>query len=163
MITIPSSSKISLRDATIIIRQQPVAARMSGMLDMKTKRLLDPPLIIQIEFDAIIPDDVLSKHADLMVCKLCLLDSNDNPADFATKKVPWDPAGKHLLDPNGFHNMIGSHVSVSVPLVGEEFLQDQEAEGTGQAIRNLFFVFPDLCIRIPGDYYFKCFVFCILE
>jgi len=50
MMSINSADLLNNLDYDYIIRQSPVCARASGLVGHKSKRLLDPALIIELEF-----------------------------------------------------------------------------------------------------------------
>ena len=120
----------------LVIRQQPVHARVCGYGE-KDRRTVDPPPIIQmLAFDKTtgqrINDRVpkILRHSHNFVLKCCLIDDKDS------RDATTDPT-------TGTRMLIGQLVS------SLHTLSDLNGE------MGYFFVFPDLSVRLEGSYKLK--------
>jgi Velvet factor len=119
----------------IKIRQSPLQARMQGVTSCKAQRLLDPPLIIEIDTDSERVD------ASSYICTLSLI-SNSTPADIFLSE-----------DSAILPNLIGSK-SQSAVLFFDDSVADK---------KKLFFIMPHLSIRLAGEYQLVCRIFNVQE
>ena len=117
-----------LSNESLKIRQQPSQARMQGVTSFKAQRLLDPPLIIELETS---PERV---ESSTFICTISLL-SNSLPADIFLSE-------DNVL----MSNLLGARCQSAV------LLYDDTVTDT----KKLFFIMPNLSIRLPGEYQLAC-------
>jgi hypothetical protein len=127
------------------IRQEPTRGRMCGLGDAVSRRMLDPPLILQIDYDSIDNNSSskLSNLATQLVCHVNIKAANDdtNMSFLALAGIP-DPIPPEQL----IRTMLGQSTTAA------QMLRDVDGS------KKLFFVFPDLAIRIQGEYRIECHI-----
>jgi Velvet factor len=129
-------------NVTAVIRQEPKLARMSGISPSNSKRLLDPPLVIELQFDGEYSNDALEQIGNTFACKLNLFDFDTNQnADHIIELFKMDS-----IQTASLHNLLGN------PVTTAKLLSDSDSTST----KKLFFVFPHLSIRLTGRYYLSC-------
>lgn len=144
----------NLTSMKLTIRQHPKRARMSGLGEIISRRLLDPPLIVMASFPA---STNLSKYQNRLVCSAslfgisaCKNGRNQEDLDVSTVIVPshsWQAAPAR---PTCLTVLMGS------TKISPSILQD--VDGSLQ----VFFVFNDLSVRIQGDFQIRCDLFDIM-
>lgn len=142
-------------NASISIVQTPKIARMCGTLETNTLRLLDPPLIVKLDLEREYTSQELIAIGKTFVCKLNLFESvSRQNADYIIEMIPSSGTGsrKNAACSTGLklmNNLVGSTVTTAILLkISHEF----------DSKRKLFFVFPNLSIRLPGKYSLSCSV-----
>lgn len=140
---------------SISVAQNPKIARMCGVLETNTLRLLDPPLVLAMDIEGDYTRQQLDAIGKSYVCQLNLFEAKSRQnADYIVES-----GGEHIKEPSNstemhsnpkkLHNLVGNTASSAVLL---KISHDYDAK------RKLFFVFPNLSVRIPGKYYLSCFV-----
>lgn len=131
---------------SIAIVQEPKLARMSGISPSNSKRLLDPPLVIELKLEGEYSNAALEKIGNTFACKLNLIEADTNQnADHIVELLRYDI---YLKSNNvKLHNLLGNPVTTAV------LLYDSENNNTP---KKLFFVFPHLSVRLTGIYYLSC-------
>lgn len=120
----------------MILRQQPECGRICGFTNLTDRRMLDPPLIIELQG---CPTESLEIVASKYSCSLVLFDTKlKSDASFLFSRFQTDTSGQI------YQNMIGPRTVTGTVL---KDLDDQ---------MKIFFVFPDLSIRVKGEYYLEC-------
>ena len=137
-----------LLDLRILIRQEPTGGRTSGFLDNKNKRLLDPPLIVEVQFNEQNPPSQtrLFGLASNLVCVVSLLSMDFEGLDANTV----EPVAENIqvMTSKGRHTYVLSKNLVGQTCKTASFLYDID----GKMDKKLFFVFADLGIRQQGHY-----------
>ncbi|KAJ2996468.1 hypothetical protein HDV02_006440 [Globomyces sp. JEL0801] len=120
------------------IRQQPAIGRMCGVKDVVNRRVLDPPLIVELKpgsyFDGCFTNSNIPLESYVLHISLVSEDCKESRNDFR--------AGRHVR-----HNIIGDTVGNAKMLLDPE---DRKLKP--------FFVLPNLSIRLTGTYVIRCIV-----
>ena len=136
---ISGNNSLNVPRYTIKVRQQPLHARISGKGESVSKRVFQPPLILEVEFDDLnySPSSTcLDTLSSLLVCNVALVSTEK---EVMTK----------FIDKNGLlDNLLGS--ICILPFQGKDVVGGTE---------KLFFVLSDLAIRLPGEYILECKIF----
>ena len=142
-------------NVSIKIVQNPKIARMSGVRERNTLRLLDPPLILELEVVGKYSKPRLEAIGKKYVCQLSLRDDEfgDNCDYFTevanTQDTKFRQVDNQIYPAKTLHNLIGNTVSTATTLrAGEDY----------DTPWRLFFVFPHLSVRLAGRYYLLCVV-----
>ncbi|ORX98151.1 hypothetical protein K493DRAFT_214732 [Basidiobolus meristosporus CBS 931.73] len=118
----PAFAHLSNRDLTLIIRQQPKRAKVSGIKDKVGEKPIDPPPIVQVK----------SKNATLENHLL------QNPAFFVMATlIGATDVLEEPIPPHAVHGSLSSSLHK---------LKDIDNSDGG------FFIFPEISIRVEGDY-----------
>ncbi|KAI8906822.1 velvet factor [Gorgonomyces haynaldii] len=130
-------------DYRLQIIQSPALGRMCGLPAKRDKRLLGPPLIIQlrphIDNEEIQPEYLEDIHLYYCFLSLRLADDNHTPA--SARDSP----------------LVHSQEFVGTPISSLSLLMNHSGK------QGLYFCFPDVGIRSPGNYRLFCKVFKITE
>jgi hypothetical protein len=130
----------------IVVRQQPVRARMCGFGE-KDRRPIDPPPVIKLlELKAPTPDAQL--QCLIVQCTLWDEDGKENRDIIRTTTGATSGLGSAEELPGQVEE---KHARV---LMGEHFASAIELEDIGGE-RGIFYIFPDLSIRVEGRYRLK--------
>ena len=131
--------------------QHPVQARMSALSNTTSRRKLEPPLVIkvnlmwngsQVKLDTKTwSSRQIYQMATKFVCNIVLMDEEGTGIQSYCKAVE----GNATFQDQYFDVLIGETSNTALYL--EDF--DEEC---------LLFVFPDLSVRLKGDYKLKCLV-----
>jgi len=119
---------------------------MSGLAASASRRMLEPPLVVQLQARATSPttkyptDGHFRRAASKFICNVVLYHDSE-PEQLAFAKVIDDP------DEKGFYNN----------LLGQT-CHNCIYTDTPEEDRKLLFVFPDLGIRLQGKYRILCCV-----
>ena len=137
-----------LKDLSIVVRQEPTGGRTSGFLDNKNKRLLDPPLIVEVEFDKQnLPSQTrLFSLATSLTCVVSLLSVDFEGRD--ANAVEPIAENIQIMTSKGSHTYVLAKNLVGQTCRTASFLYDID----GKMDKKLFFVFADLGIRQAGHY-----------
>lgn len=145
----------STSSLSISVAQNPKIARMCGILETNTLRLIDPPLVLVLEVRGEYTRQQLDAIGKSFVCQLNLFEAESRQnADYIVEmfdqQVEESVKSIHTgLPPKKLHNLVGSTASNAVLLkISHEY----------DAKRKLFFAFPHLSVRLPGRYYLSCVV-----
>jgi hypothetical protein len=128
-------TKLSGYNYKATIRQEPQRGRMCGLGEQVSRRMLDPPLILEISFEGRQPSDTEMRNlAGTLTCHVTLKSVENNDQSV----VMLD--GKALLP-----TLLGT---TSVPAAVLKDVSDSKSK--------LFFVFHDLGIRLQGQFILEC-------
>merc|ERR1719354_881497 len=120
------------------IRQQPLRGRISGFANLPDRRMLDPPLILQL----MLPEESdIEAMASRFVCHVTIYTTNDENASFIG-------SGRTVNGVFNCHQTLLGQTCTSGAM-----LKDIDSENA------IFFVFPDLSVRIQGEYSLWCRLF----
>ncbi|KAJ3369560.1 hypothetical protein HDU91_007067 [Kappamyces sp. JEL0680] len=121
---------------TVHIRQQPSRGRMAGLGDVVSRRMLDPPLIVQIDTTDQHCRETLFSQSDFLICKANLLEykNGDHVDTVVLSKTSGNRTARLLPC------LIGSRVVKSIVYTDVDNMQ------------RLFFVFNELSVRLQGKY-----------
>ncbi|KAJ3323713.1 hypothetical protein HDV06_001443 [Boothiomyces sp. JEL0866] len=128
-----------MEDFSAIIRQQPSRGRMCGLGDTVSRRMLDPPLIIQL----LLPQPAKNYQPFEFICNTTILDAEDgthNGLICFSKTI-----GHKTLSTSIKSVLLGQTVTTGV------LLNDMKSNEL-----QIFFVFPELAVRIQGDFKLCC-------
>lgn len=130
------ASQVPPLNYSIIVRQQPAAARACGF-NQRDRRVIDPPPILEL------------KITDKATCSP-QSDSNSMLAMYCTLLDPSNPEDETKTQP------IGANMQSTSRLTGTLVASPYQAEDE-RGVAGIFFVFPDLSCSAPGRYrlYFK--------
>jgi Velvet factor len=128
-------TKLSSFQYKASIRQEPQRGRMCGLGEQVSRRMLDPPLILEISFEGRQPSDTEMRNlAVSLTCHVSLKSiCNDDQSVVML--------GKKSLLPT----LLGT---TSVPAAVLKDVLDSKSK--------LFFVFHDLGIRLQGEFILEC-------
>ena len=151
---------------SVEILQEPLQARMSGLTNTASRRMLDPPLVLKVNLNgqnvggkSLKENDKLNLARQL-VCLVELVDADGNNQSFASTEYDT-----HLLS--------DLDISRSTKTLRQGQIIDQSKVLTlllGQTARScsymylsqkeksLVFIFSDLSIRVQGQYRLNCSV-----
>jgi hypothetical protein len=127
------------------ITQTPQIGRMCGLLETNTLRLLDPPLVLELKIDKDLSKSQIEYLVKSFTCKVTLF-------DFDTRlNCDYLQVGdNHQQEkPRIVQNFVGMRVTTPKILRDSENLDKP---------KKLFFVFPQLSVRISGKYYISCVI-----
>lgn len=116
--------------------------KFAGTSEIKVQRLLDPPLIIEVNFISPMSELELSKICQTIICTVTLLQQG-SPAD----TFSLIPSDKEKIENFQLSNLVG------VKSATASLLFDDESQGRQ---RKIFFVMPQLSIRLQGEYQLSC-------
>lgn len=128
-------TKLSSFKYKATIRQEPQRGRMCGLGEQVSRRMLDPPLILEIAFDGKQPTDTEMQNLAVSLTCHVTLKSVENDDQSVVM------LGKKSLLPT----LLGS---TSVPATVLKDVSDSKSK--------LFFVFHDLGIRLQGKFILEC-------
>jgi hypothetical protein len=138
------------KEIELLVRQSPVAARTCSLQDNSNIRFLDPPFIVEVVFKSTNPStEELSSIANSFIGHVSLL-AEDGQTDCSTmmpclnNHVPKTNDG-YYQPPRIINNLTGGATATAF------YLCDIDKPRTPK----LFFVFPDLGVRLKGKYRFK--------
>jgi Velvet factor len=127
------------------ICQSPKIGRKCGVLETDTLRLLDPPLIMELKIDKDLSDTEMQYVAKSFICKVTLFDlETRSNCDYLV-----ETNSDQDQPPKIIQNFVGKRVTTAKVLRDSENLENP---------KKLFFVFPQLSVRICGNYYISCVV-----
>ena len=162
---LPTPSKINaspIRYNPKII-QEPCRSRMSGLSSSTSRRMLDPPLVLEVDFEELnpgrnIPSYLLSNLASKLVCQVFLsdIDNNSELLSFASTIFRVFPqlTSFHQIGSGRSNSAYQDHLFPV--LLGETCRGCNFIESIHE--RRLLFVFADLCIRLQGSFRIHCLV-----
>jgi len=132
------------------IRQQPKLGRTCGLVGSQTRRMLDPPLILEADYKALEAVDV--KYLDHnLICKISLRLEDGTIADYLVAEN--SPKVKQKESHHFIENLVGNKVQ-NGQFLNDSFNPKEE--------KKLLFVFPDLGVRLSGTYFIRC-CFCFMD
>ncbi|KAI8896618.1 velvet factor [Globomyces pollinis-pini] len=122
----------------IIIRQQPIQGRMCGIKERADRRVLQPPLIVELEYPNTYDKNLLLVESYMCHLSLFSKDKKECQSVVRYEKNPESCIQKLLLGDDPI-----SGVVLQDPMTGNE---------------GLFFIFPRLSVRFAGIYTICCTV-----
>jgi hypothetical protein len=140
-----------MMDFRVSIRQEPIRGRMCGLGGNVARRMLDPPLIVQLDFEerrefteAEVATVALRFLSHVTIQAVCG-DSNSSVKD------------AHILITKSSRitakNIQSQYLST---LLGQRVVSSVYLEDCNDGKKRFFFVFADLAIRIQGIYTLTC-------
>lgn len=130
-----------------LIRQHPDRARMSGMGEQVSRRMLDPPLILQLDIlpsPTLYNPEQLASLGNIVMCSVVLYHATESQIQ-AVADIPPTPQRTEL--------------SRYVPILLGERVKNARYLDTNENTKKHFFVFNDLSVRIQGKFRLHCTVF----
>jgi hypothetical protein len=132
-------------DFGISVLQEPVQGRMTGLAESSSRRILDPPLVVQLDIKSIAnmkpSDRQLRTIASRFVCSAILYH------DAEMEQMAFARLVEGKADDSGFYNNL---LGLSC--------RNCSYFNTPEESRKTLFVFPDLAVRTHGYYRLLCVV-----
>ncbi|KAI8892493.1 velvet factor [Globomyces pollinis-pini] len=125
-------------DYTVTIRQQPQQGRMCGMKEAVDRRVLDPPLILQLHFNDPNREKSFFNRSNSLLCHLTLFDPERHQNRSITQDLNSDKKQYQKI-------MLGDD-----PVTAQVLIDPFDHQP------HLFFIFSKLSIRFTGKYSICC-------
>ncbi|KAI8906823.1 velvet factor [Gorgonomyces haynaldii] len=130
------------------IKQEPKIGRMCGLPAKKDKRLLGPPLVLEldkyVDKDRVNPNDIEDPHLYYCFLTLSLVSTAPRSSSTLSSKSSDSASSPQHVHGNEF---------VGTPMTNGQVLKDLNGKSA------LLFCFPDVGVKSPGIYRLRCDVF----
>ena len=157
---IPINNDIPIDNATsdfsVSIRQEPIRGRMCGLGDTVARRMLDPPLIIQFDFNE---KKFFTDHQIKAIFLRYLCYVTIHSCNILDESV----MDASILIPNPIRSLSRGHSPYLNTLLGQRVISPLYLNDFADGENRFFFVFSDLAIRIQGDFILKCYIIDVAE
>ena len=145
------------------ILQEPIHARMTGLGDVLSKRMLDPPLVLQVDIDTTsevdregetgknVIQNMNSYLSRALICTVALFHHSDDTVNLSLLRIPEKTIQSSTMAKDNSHkylvpNLLGTCTKSC------DLIPMQRPDGTAT---TPLFVFHDLAIRIQGEFRLK--------
>lgn len=123
---------------------------MCGLGDSVSRRMLDPPLILQLAFTGSILSPLqMTNLASRLICHVSL--AGPDPAANQSHLILSNADPSQIQESARPENLVKT-------LLGQTAVNAMILEDVADGNKRMFFVFPDLAIRIQGEYRLVCHV-----
>jgi hypothetical protein len=154
---LPKNQEEIITGYTVAILQEPVQARMSGLTNTASRRMLDPPLVLNVKVKSAASKIVEEKDKENLsmdlVCLVELVDGYGKSQSFASAEYD----NHYTCTQNTEKDAAIDRSKILTLLLGQtarscSYMNLSENE------KSLLFIFSDLSIRVQGHYRISCTV-----